>query len=77
MLGNDKVIAADCVLLAPPLLIFRSVTDLIDGGADKGGNVLRGIIGFAGNFAPKSNKIVFDLHLNSKSCVGIAVQISG
>jgi len=76
VLGNDKVIATDRVLLAPPLLIFRCVTDLIDCGSDKGGNVLRGVVGFAGNFAAEGNKVIFDLNLHCKACVGIAVQIS-
>ena len=76
VLGNDEFIAADRVLFAPPFLIFRCVTDLIDGGTDKGGNVLRGIIGFAGNFATKSDKVIFYLNFHGKACVGIAVQIS-
>lgn len=76
VLCNDKFITADGIFFSPAFLILFGISNLIYRSSDKGGNILGGVVGFAGNFSAESDMVIFDLYFHRKAGVWITVKVA-
>lgn len=76
VLRDYQIIAADDVLPAEPLLVGGGVADLIDGGSDECGDVLRRKVRRAGDLAAQRHEVVLDLDLKRETRVRVAFDVA-